>query len=308
MEAKFRIAVKIHKNFIQFVKKGLILPQTKTSFMSILAIIWDINPTIIKIGSFELRWYGLLFAGGFLLGYQVTTKIFKEEAKPEKDLDALLLTMIIATVLGARIGHYVFYEWESFGTNPMKWIAEMLIPPYAGLASHGAFFAIIPALWLYSRKRADQTFLWVVDRVAVTVALVGFFIRSGNLMNSEIVGKPSDVPWAFTFMRNFEFSQVPRHPAQLYEALSCLVLFTIMYSIWNKYKAALPDGLLSGLFFVWIFGLRFVWEFFKENQEAFEDGMALNMGQILSVPMVLFGVFLLIKANQNAKKTLAGIS
>lgn len=269
----------------------------------LLEIIWDINPTIVKLGEFELRWYGLMFAGGFLLGYQVITKIFKDEGKPEKDLDALLLTMIIATVLGARIGHYVFYEWEHFGENPGKFIAEMLIPPYAGLASHGAGFGIVFALWFYSRKRADQSFLWIVDRVAVTVALVGFFIRSGNLMNSEIVGKPSNLPWAFTFMKNFEFEQIPRHPAQLYEALSCLVLFVILYSIWNKYKATLPDGLLSGVFFVWIFGLRFVWEFFKENQEAFEDGMTFNMGQVLSIPMVLFGIFLLFKANQNVKKS-----
>ncbi|MFT4733153.1 MAG: phosphatidylglycerol:prolipoprotein diacylglycerol transferase [Algoriphagus sp.] len=271
--------------------------------MMLLEIIWDINPTIVKLGEFELRWYGLMFAGGFLLGYQVITKIFKDEGKPEKDLDALLLTMIIATVLGARIGHYVFYEWEHFGENPGKFIAEMLIPPYAGLASHGAGFGIVFALWFYSRKRADQSFLWIVDRVAVTVALVGFFIRSGNLMNSEIVGKPSNLPWAFTFMKNFEFEQIPRHPAQLYEALSCLVLFVILYSIWNKYKATLPDGLLSGVFFVWIFGLRFVWEFFKENQEAFEDGMTFNMGQVLSIPMVLFGIFLLFKANQNVKKS-----
>lgn len=276
--------------------------------MSILAIIWDVNPTIIKLGDFELRWYGLFFAGGFLLGYQVISKIFKAEGKPEKDLDALLLTMILATVLGARIGHYVFYEWESFGDNPLKWVGEMLIPPYAGLASHGAFFAILPGLWLYARKRPDQSFLWILDRVAVTVTLVGFFIRSGNLLNSEIVGKPTNVPWAFNFIQNFEFAQVPRHPSQLYEALSCLVLFVIMYTLWNKYKADLPDGLLSGLFFVWIFGLRFFYEYLKENQEAFEEGMALNMGQILSIPMVLFGIFLLFKANQNIKKKIAEIS
>ncbi|WP_341226329.1 prolipoprotein diacylglyceryl transferase [uncultured Arcticibacterium sp.] len=276
--------------------------------MILAEIIWDINPTIVKIGEFELRWYGLMFAGGFLLGYQVITKIFKEEGKPEKDLDALLLTMILATVLGARIGHYVFYEWQHFGEDPLKFMADMLIPPYAGLASHGAGFGIVFALWLYSRKRADQSFLWIVDRVAVTVALVGFFIRFGNLMNSEIVGKPTDVPWAFNFLRNFEFAQVPRHPSQLYEALSCLVLFVIMYGLWNRYKANLPDGLLSGIFFVWIFTLRFFYEFLKENQEAFEEGMSYNMGQILSIPMVLFGVFLLYTANQNAKKRLNGVS
>ncbi len=267
--------------------------------MQLLEIVWDIDPTIIKIGSFELRWYGLMFAGGFLLGYQVMVRIFKAEHKQEKDLDALLLTMILSTVLGARIGHYVFYEGQHFSENPGKFIADMLIPPYAGLASHGAGFGIVFALWLYSRKRADQSFLWVTDRIAITVALTGFFIRMGNLMNSEIVGKPSDVPWAFLFKQNTEYAMVPRHPAQLYEALSCLVLFVILFSIWNKYKSKLPDGLLAGIFFVWIFGLRFLYEFLKENQEAFEDGMKLNMGQILSIPMVLFGIFLLIQARKN---------
>ncbi len=270
--------------------------------MLLAEIVWDIDPTIIKIGSFELRWYGLLFAGGFLLGYQVFTRIFKAEGKPEKDLDPLLLTMIISTVLGARIGHYVFYEGNHFSEDPIGFITEMLIPPYAGLASHGAGFGIVFALWLYTRKRPDQPFLWLVDRMSVSVALTGAFIRFGNLMNSEIVGIPSDVPWAFLFKQNYEFSQVPRHPAQLYESLSCLVLFILMFSIWNKYKRRLPDGLLAGLFFTWIFGLRFLYEFLKENQVDFEQGMSLNMGQILSIPMVLFGLFLLLRARSRGLK------
>jgi len=199
--------------------------------MQLAQIVWDIDPTIINIGSFELRWYGLMFAAGFLLGYQVIVHVFKKENKPEKDLDALLLTMIIATVLGARIGHYVFYEGHRFFEAPGTFIWDMLIPPYAGLASHGAFIGIPIALWLYSRKRPDQPFLWIIDRIAITVALAGFFIRFGNLMNSEIVGKPTDVPWAFTFMKNMEYAKIPRHPSQLYESLSCLVLFIILFFI-----------------------------------------------------------------------------
>ncbi len=259
-------------------------------------IIWNVDPTIITLGSFELRWYGLMFAAGFLIGYQIMVRIFKAENKPEKDLDALLITMIIATVLGARIGHYVFYEGQHFMENPGKFLAEMLIPPYAGLASHGAGFGIVLALFLYARKRADQSFLWVTDRIAIITALAGFFIRSGNLMNSEIVGKPSDLPWAFIFKQNTEYSMVPRHPAQLYEALTCLILFIILISLWRKFKSQLPDGLLAGIFFIWIFTLRFFYEFLKENQEAFEDSMQLNMGQILSIPMVLFGMVLLFRA------------
>ncbi|UBM57672.1 prolipoprotein diacylglyceryl transferase [Marinilongibacter aquaticus] len=273
--------------------------------MALTEIIWDIDPTIVKIGSFELRYYGLLFAGGFLLGYQVFVKIFKTEGKPEKDLDPLLLTMIISTVLGARIGHYVFYEGNHFFEDPLKFITEMLIPPYAGLASHGGGFGILLGLWLYSRRHKDQPFIWLLDRMSVAVALTGAFIRFGNLMNSEIVGKPTDVPWAFVFKQNFEFSQVPRHPSQLYESLSCLLLFVIMFAIWKKYKATLPDGLLSGLFFTWIFTLRFVYEFLKEDQVAFEQNMNLNMGQWLSIPMVLLGLFLLYRAKQNGLKQAA---
>ncbi|WP_310588699.1 prolipoprotein diacylglyceryl transferase [Jiulongibacter sediminis] len=270
--------------------------------MILSEIIWDVDSIITEIFGFQLRWYGLCFAGGFLLGYMVFTRIFRTEGKPEKDLDPLLLTMIISTVLGARIGHYVFYEGSHFLEDPVHFITEMLIPPYAGLASHGGGFGIVFALWLYSRKRPDQPFFWVLDRMSVAVALTGAFIRFGNLMNSEIVGKASDVPWAFVFKQNFEYSQVPRHPAQLYESLSCLLLFVIMYFIWNKYKQRLPDGLLSGLFFTWIFTLRFFYEFLKENQVEFEDGMALNMGQWLSIPMVLFGLFLLSRAYKRGLK------
>lgn len=271
----------------------LIWNQNLKNMQFLAQITWDVDPTIFKIGSFELRWYGLLFAGGFLLGYQVFAHIFSKENRPEKDLDSFLLTMILATVLGARIGHYVFYEGDQFLADPVGFIIEMLKPPYAGLASHGAGVGIVFALWFFTRKRPEYSFLWVLDRIAITVALVGCFIRFGNLMNSEILGKPTDLPWAFTFIQNFEFSKIPRHPAQLYESLSCLLLFGILFFLWRKYKEKTPEGLLSGIFFVWIFTLRFFYEFLKEDQVAFEADMALNMGQWLSIPMVLFGLGLL---------------
>lgn len=272
--------------------------------MTLLEIPWNINPIIVKLGSFELRWYGLFFASGFLLGYQVMVNVFKKENKPEKDLDTLLFVMIIATVIGARFGHYFFYEFDSFLKDPGKFLLDMIIPPYSGLASHGALVGIVTALVLYARSHKDQPFLWVADRIVITVALAGFFIRMGNLMNHEIVGKESNVPWAFRFNL---FSLNPtdgslimtpegfaRHPAQLYEALSCLVLFGILLFLWNKFKEKTPRGLLLGIFLIWVFGLRFCYEFLKENQEAFEDSMALNMGQILSIPAVLLGVGILI--------------
>lgn len=262
--------------------------------MLLTQIQWNVDPSILKFGSFEVRWYGLLFAASFLIGFQIMTHIFKKENKPEKDLDALLMTMILSTVLGARIGHFAFYEPEIFTTKPWT----IFIPPFAGLASHGALVGILIGLWLFFRKHSDYTFLWLTDRIVILVALAGCFIRLGNLMNHEIIGKPTNVPWAFTFLQNYEFSQVPRHPTQLYESLSCLFIFFVLCFLWNHWKEKTPQGLLVGLFLVWVFGLRFVYEFFKENQVNFENTMTYNMGQILSIPAVLLGIFLLVRAKK----------
>lgn len=266
-------------------------------------IIWDANPEIFTIpeflglGPFPVRWYGLFFAAGFLIGQQVMIHVFKKEKKPLEDIDALTLYMVISTVVGARIGHFLFYEPEVLFKNPL----EVILPPYAGLASHGAVIGIIIGLILYSRSRklTGQTFFWVSDRIVIVVALAGSFIRFGNLMNSEIVGTPTDVPWGFIFMQNREFLQIPRHPAQLYESISCLVLFFILLALWNRYKENTPRGMLVGVFFVWIFTLRFLYEFLKENQEAFEANYALNMGQILSIPVVILGLYFIWQSRQN---------
>ena len=265
-------------------------------------IVWDVSPTIVKIGSFEIRWYGLLFALGFLIGFQIIARVFKFEKKDENDLDKLLLTMILSIVLGARVGHYVFYEGNHFMDNPGLFIYEMLMPPYSGLASHGAAFGVLLGLFIFKRRNPSYDYLWLTDRLVIVSALGGAFIRFGNFMNSEIVGKATDVPWAVLFKQNTEFEQVPRHPAQLYESISCLILFGILFFLYEKWKEKTPTGSLTGIFFIWIFGLRFFYEFLKENQEQFEEGMALNMGQILSIPVVLFGIFVLIKSLK--KKTL----
>lgn len=259
-------------------------------------IVWDVSPTIVKNGSFEVRWYGLLFALGFLIGFQIIARIFKIEKRDENDLDKLLLTMIISIVLGARIGHYVFYEGNHFMENPGTFLWDMLIPPYSGLASHGAAFGVLLGLFIFKKRNPSYDYLWLTDRLVIVSALGGAFIRFGNFMNSEIVGKATDVPWAVLFKQNFEFEQVPRHPAQLYESISCLILFVILFFLYEKWKGNTPRGSLTGIFFIWIFGLRFFYEFLKENQEKFEDGMALNMGQILSIPVVLFGAYVLVKA------------
>ncbi|WP_461137162.1 prolipoprotein diacylglyceryl transferase [Spirosoma lituiforme] len=258
-------------------------------------IIWNVDPEIVRIGSLPVRWYGLLFATGFLIGVQIMSHIFKTEKKPLADTDSLLITMVISTILGARLGHFLFYEPYMFIQDPLY----IITPPFGGLASHGGVLGILIGLWLYCRRQSSQisgqTFLWVSDRICIVGALAGAFIRFGNLMNSEIFGKPTDVPWAFVFLRDHEFSQVPRHPTQLYESLSYLILFIGLFWYWKNYRNQAASGTLLGISLIWIFGLRFVWEFFKENQVTFEDSMSLNMGQLLSVPAILLGLILLLR-------------
>ena len=268
-------------------------------------ITWNVSPDLFTIpeflgfGPFTIRWYGLLFAAGFLFGQQIMTYIFKKEGKPLEDIDTLTLVMVASTVLGARLGHFLFYEPQVFITNPL----EIILPPYAGLASHGALVGILFGLWLYTRKRQStgQSFLWLTDRMVILVALGGAFIRFGNLMNSEIVGTITDKPWAFIFMQNLEYSQYPRHPAQLYESITCLILFFVLFALWNKYKAATPRGMLLGIALIWIFALRFLYEFVKENQVSFEDSLPLNMGQFLSIPAVLLGIYFVVRSRNHAQ-------
>jgi prolipoprotein diacylglyceryl transferase len=190
----------------------------------------------------------------------------------------------------------LFYEPEVLFKNPL----EVILPPFAGLASHGAIISIMLALWLYSRRKESratgQSFLWVADRIVILVALAGACIRFGNLMNSEIVGRPTDVPWAFVFMNNTEYAKIPRHPAQLYESLSCLVLFFFLMWFWNRRKAQTPNGTMLGIFLIWVFTLRFFYEYLKEDQVAKEAGMYLNIGQQLSIPAVLIGLYFLIRS------------
>ncbi|WP_247236870.1 prolipoprotein diacylglyceryl transferase [Telluribacter sp. SYSU D00476] len=269
-------------------------------------IIWNASPELFTIpeiggfGPFIVRWYGLLFAAGFLIGQQIMIHIFREEGKPLKDIDTLTLYMVISTILGARLGHFLFYEPEVLFSRPL----EVILPPYAGLASHGGLVGILTGLWLYSRshRATGQTFLWVADRIAIVGALGSAFIRFGNLMNHEIVGRPTDLPWGFIFMQNTEYPQIPRHPAQLYESITCLLLFLVLLWYWNRYKASTPEGSMAGIFMIWIFTLRFIYEFLKENQVAFENNQLLNMGQILSIPAVLLGIYLLWRSRQNAAR------
>lgn len=263
-------------------------------------ITWDVSPIIAQLGPFTLRWYGLLFAAGFIIGSFILTHIYKSEKVSPRWVDVITVYMLIGTVLGARLGHVFFYDPQHYLANPI----EILKIWEGGLASHGATLGILLATWLFARNNKFD-YLWVLDRIVIVVATGGMCIRLGNLMNSEIIGKVTDVPWAFKFVRYNEIHHEPgnvpnelHHPTQIYEALFCLFLFVLLYWLWNRWKAAAPRGYLFGLFVTLLFSFRFLVEFLKENQVDFEQGMALNMGQILSIPLVLVGLAVLFTARR----------
>lgn len=250
-------------------------------------IVWEVDPNIIN-EPLTIRWYGLLFALGFVLGYQVLKKIFIKEDIPEKWLDSAFIYVFFGTLIGARLGHVFFYDWAYYSEN----LAEIPKIWKGGLASHGAAIGIIIALWIYSKKVTKKSVLWILDRVVITIALAAVFIRVGNLMNHEIIGEPADLPWAFIFTL---VDDQPRHPAQLYEAFCYLITFgTLMFLYW-KTGSSRRNGILFGTFLAMIFSARFFIEFVKESQVAFEESMTLNMGQWLSIPLVLGGLFFIVR-------------
>ena len=254
------------------------------------------NPEIFRIGNFAVRWYGLLFASGFFFGYLIFMRFFKKEGLSVELLDKLTIYMAIGTVIGARLGHCLFYEPDYYLKNPV----EILKIWRGGLASHGAAVGILVALWLFVRKY-KKPFIWIVDRIVVVVALAGALIRLGNLMNSEIYGIETSLPWGFVFIRNLE--TVPKHPTQIYEALTYFVIFGLLLAIYIRSDAKPRPGILFSLFLILVFGMRFLIEFIKEDQVDFEAGMALNMGQWLSIPLVLLGIGLLIFYRPKAVKS-----
>ncbi len=383
-------------------------------------IIWSPNPEIfpnfdLQIGSFNLgdiRWYGLLFAMGFIISQQIMYKIFKTENKPERDVDSLTLWMIISTIIGARLGHVIFYEPVRYLQDPVS----ILKTWEGGLASHGATIGILTAIYLYvnylvdinpfkgkfvwkKKKRPGQSYLWVVDRIVICVAITGALIRFGNFINGEIIGLPTRSDYGVVFTRDvvdrieympqveqakvvkdktrtsdengyspinieilfgnavgneaianqivknniktiltsyeyvtlhiyeppanqiqFTLRQqngkflatvstygIVRHPAQLYESISTFLIFILLMYLWYRKKDSLPEGLLFGTFLIILFGLRFIYEFMKENQVEFEDSMQLNMGQILSIPLVIAGIWILFNLKKlQPKKEAAG--
>lgn len=258
-------------------------------------ITWAANPDIIS-SPITVRWYGLMFAIGFIIGYEIVARIFKHEGAPERWLGILLIYVVIATIVGARLGHVFFYEWDVYSRDPIR----ILYIWEGGLASHGGTIAIILAVILYSIFVTKKSPLWTFDRLVIAIALVGGLIRLGNLFNSEIFGTATTLPWGFMFVRSREWHMLYEgqavHPTQIYEALCYFALFgLLMWMYWKKNAEERP-GLILGVFFIGIFLPRFLIEFIKNDQVAREATMSLNIGQQLSIPFILLGIGLVMYA------------
>lgn len=270
-------------------------------------IVWDVKPQIADLGFIELRWYSMLFLIGFIIGYYILSKIFKKEGLSIELLDKLTFYVVISTIIGARLGHCLFYEPEIYLKHPLRMILPFEGTPgedfhftgYQGLASHGGAIGLLIGLYLYARK-FKRPYLWILDRIAIVTAQAGAMIRLGNLFNSEIVGTPTTLPWGIKFVRlaphGIPLDQiVALHPAQVYEAICYLMIFVILITLYFKKYPNVKQGFFIGLFFVLVFTARFFIEFVKDDQVAFEAGMALNMGQLLSIPFIIAGFILLFR-------------
>lgn len=257
-------------------------------------IYWNANPIFFSIGPVSVRWYGLMFAIGFTIGYWIVSKMFRHEGAPERWLGILLGYVVVATIVGSRLGHVFFYEWDYYSQHPV----DILKIWEGGLASHGGTIAIIIALFLFSRFVSHKPASWVFDKIVVAIALVGGLIRLGNLMNSEIYGGPTDLPWGFVFVRDGQ--TVPAHPTQIYEALCYFALFALLMWMYWKRNAEERPWLITGVFFIGIFLPRFLIEYVKNVQVESEYQMiatyGMNLGQMLSIPFILLGVGLVVWA------------
>lgn len=268
-----------------------------------LYITWDVTPEIVD-GWKTPNLYGILFVSGLMLGYFVIKRMYKKDRIQEKYLDRLVLYAVLATIIGARLGHVFFYGPYWDGINPDTGMFErgyldhpldILKVWEGGLASHGGAIAMLVALWLYSRNVVKLPMMWILDRISAPIAIAGCFIRLGNLVNSEIVGDPTNLPWGFLFV-NGDFNDVPRHPTQLYEALAYTAIFIILMYMYWKRKSHQRQGLIFGTFLVLLFGARFFIEFVKLGQTARDSVYVLNTGQMLSIPFVLAGLYILWRA------------
>jgi len=266
--------------------------------MLFLSIDWNPNIELVKIGSFAIRYYSLMFVVAFVLGLQIMKKIYQREGIAPEKLDSLFIYTVVATLLGARIGHFLFYDTEFLLSNPLEVLLPVKFNPfqftgYQGLASHGAAIGIIIAMYFYSKKVIKKPLLWILDRVVIPVASGAVFVRLGNLMNSEIIGKPTNSDYGFVFVQLGE--DFPRHPTQLYEAFGYVITFVVLYYFYWKTDKREKLGFLFGTFMVFLWSVRFIVEFFKEAQVDGRDNWDLNTGQLLSIPMILVGLYFMFR-------------
>lgn len=264
---------------------------------TLLYIVWNPDEIMFHLGSFGIRWYSMCWLVGLLLGYLLMQRLYKEQKIADEKFEPLFLYIFISVLIGARLGHCLFYQ-PTYFLSSWEHFVEMLLPihhmadgswkfvGYEGLASHGGIIGMLVAIWLYSRN--TKVPLWVVlDNMGICSCITAAFIRLGNLMNSEIIGKVTDVPWAFIFQR---VDQYPRHPGQLYEALSYALFFLIIYRVYRTKPNKVGTGLFFGLCITLVFIARFFIEYTKDIQVDFEAGMLLDMGQLLSIPFIVLGI------------------
>ena len=275
-------------------------------------IVWNPDLEAFRVSFITVRWYGLMWIIGLALAYIVVKRLYKEQKIKDELFDPLFIYCFFGILIGARLGHCIFYQPQDFLTS-WQGIMEMLLPfrigndgswlgrtfgffftGYAGLASHGGTLGLMIALWLYVRK--TRLSIWtVLDNIAIATGTTACFIRLGNLMNSEIIGKITDVPWAFIFER---VDMMPRHPGQLYEAIAYAILFAIMWYLHKKMPEKIGTGWYFGFCLAYIFTFRFFIEYTKEIQEAFEASLPIDMGQILSIPFIILGVYCMVRAKK----------
>lgn len=276
-----------------------------------MSVTWDVSPAIFHLGSFSLRWYSLFFVSGlFPVGYLIMRSFLRRENVNEALMDPMLYALLIGTIVGARLGHVCFYDPHYYFVEHPE---EILMVWRGGLASHGGAIGVLLAMvWLSKKygKRFGFDFMWLMDRLVIPVCFAGMLIRLGNLFNSEIYGDVTDLPWGFIFLRAGE--TLPKHPTQLYEASSYLIIGLLLFFLYKKYLPSLKKGILFGTFLILLFGARFIIEFIKEPQVAFEQNMTLDMGQWLSVPFIVAGIIILatslIKGVPSASRNYSGAS
>lgn len=264
--------------------------------METLVVHWNVNPALLQLGGFELRWYSLLFVSGFILGWFIMKSFFRQEKIDTELLDPMLYMLLICTIVGARLGHCLFYQPDYY-LGSWKGFWEIFMPWKGGLASHGGTIALLIGIAWYARKygrKNDFDYVWLLDHLVIPISFAACFIRLGNLFNSEIYGGPTALPWGFVFERNGE--TLPCHPTQLYEAGTYLLLGLVLYALYLWRLDKLHRGTFVGIFLIVCFGSRFLIEFIKNPQVAFEQDMVLNMGQLLSIPFVLIGIGFLVYA------------